>query len=39
MIDRAGDPGTVVHVHQAPANCALDDEEAWRAGESDISGP
>ena len=32
MIARAGDPGTVVRVHQAPANCALDDEEAWRAG-------
>ena len=32
MIARDGDPATVVHVHQAPAGCALDDEDAWRAG-------
>ena len=31
MIDRAGDPGTVVHVHQAPKDCGLEDEGAWRA--------
>ena len=31
MIERAGDPATVVHVHQAPPDCALDDESAWRA--------
>ena len=31
MIDRRADPATVVHVHQAPKDCALDDESAWRA--------
>ena len=32
MIEREGDPATVISVHQAPAGCALDDEEAWLAG-------
>ena len=31
MVARADDPATVVHVHQAPAGCDLDDEAAWRA--------
>ena len=31
MLERRGDPATVVHVHQAPADCALDDPVAWRA--------
>ena len=32
MIARAGDPGTVVHVHQADPDCDLQDETAWKAG-------
>ena len=31
LIDRAGDPATVVHVHEAPRACDLEDESAWRA--------
>ena len=31
MIARRDDPATVVHVYQAPADCALDDEAAWHA--------
>lgn len=31
MIERADDPATVVRVYQAPPDCALDDEAAWRA--------
>ena len=31
MIGRANDPATVVHVYQAPADCALDDPAAWAA--------
>jgi phage terminase large subunit-like protein len=27
----AKDPSTVVHLHAAPKDCALDDENAWRA--------
>ena len=30
MVERVGDPATVVYVHQASKNCALDDEQAWR---------
>ena len=31
LIDRAGDPSTVVRVHEAPRACELEDENAWRA--------
>lgn len=31
MVKRAGDPACVVHVHEAPKDCALDDEAAWHA--------
>ncbi len=31
MIERKDDPAVAVHVHAAPANCALDDERAWEA--------
>ena len=31
MMDRQGDPATVVHVYQADKDCALEDERAWRA--------
>ena len=31
MIARAGDPATVVHLHQAGPDCRLDDEAAWAA--------
>ncbi|MYE00964.1 MAG: hypothetical protein F4Y03_06735 [Alphaproteobacteria bacterium] len=31
MIARADDPATVVHVHEAPKGCRLDDPVAWRA--------
>ena len=30
MVERVGDPATVVYVHQASKDCALDDEQAWR---------
>ena len=31
MLDRQADVSTVVHVHQAPKDCALDDVTAWKA--------
>ena len=31
MIERRDDPATVVHVYQAPADCALDSPSAWHA--------
>ena len=31
LIERKGDASTVVHVHQAPPTCDLQDEGAWRA--------
>ena len=29
MVDRQDDPSTVVHLHQAPPGCRVDDERAW----------
>ena len=31
IVKRRDDPGVVVHLHQAPEDCALDDESAWAA--------
>ncbi|MCY4469457.1 MAG: terminase large subunit [Thiotrichales bacterium] len=31
MVERRDDPGTVVHLYQAPDDCALDDPAAWHA--------
>ena len=31
MVERAGDPATVVHCYQAAKDCALDDPKAWAA--------
>ena len=31
LMDRSGDPAVAVHVHQAPKDCGLEDEGAWRA--------
>ena len=30
MVDRAGRPGTVIHLHQAKADCGLFDRDEWR---------
>ena len=30
MVDRRDDPATVVHLYQADAGCAIDDEDQWR---------
>ena len=31
LIERRDDPAVVVHLHQAPEGCALDDKAAWKA--------
>ena len=30
LMERSGDPAVAVHVHQAPKDCGLEDEGAWR---------
>ena len=30
-MERSGDPAVAVHVHQAPKDCGLEDEAAWRS--------
>ena len=31
LMERSGDPAVAVHVHQAPKDCGLEDEAAWRS--------
>ena len=37
ILKRDGDPGLAIHLHQAPEDCALDDEKAWAAANPGLS--